>query len=230
MEQPLCRTIWHFLIKFNVELTFDSAIPLLYIHPRKLRMENSTGTCMPMFIVALFTITKAWKQPKCSSRSKWVIKTWLIHIIECYLTMKRKIKFRYMLWYGWTLKTFSSVQFLIHVWLFAIPWTAALQASLSISNTWSLLNLMSIVMPSSHFIFCGPLLFLPSIFPIIRIFSNESVLCIRWPRYWNFSFSPSNEYSGLISFKMDWFPCSFALRNKPTMTDKYCMSSLMWNI
>ena len=97
MEKPLCRTIWHFPIKFNLELTFDSTIPLLHIHPRKLRMENSTDTCMPMFTVALFTITKAWKQPKCSSTSKRIIKTWLIRIIECYLTIKRKRKLRYML-------------------------------------------------------------------------------------------------------------------------------------
>ena len=89
----------------------------------------------------------------------------------------------------------------------ATPWTAARQASLSITNSQSLLKLMSIesVMPSNHLILC-PLLFLPSIFPSIRVFSNESVLCIRWPKYWSFSFniSPSNEYTGLISFKMDW--------------------------
>ena len=89
----------------------------------------------------------------------------------------------------------------------ATPWTAACQASLSITNSQSLLKLMSIesVMPSNHLILC-PLLFLPSIFPSIRVFSNESVLYIRWPKYWSFSFniSPSNEYTGLISFKMDW--------------------------
>ena len=103
---------------------------------------------------------------------------------------------------------FSSVQSLSHVQLFATPWTAAYQASLSITNSWSLLYLMSIelVMLSNHLIFCRPLL-LPSIFPIIRVFSNESVFCIRRPKYWSFSFSisPSNEYSGLISFRMDWF-------------------------
>ena len=103
---------------------------------------------------------------------------------------------------------FSAVQLLSHVRLFAIPWTAACQASLSIANSWSLLELMSIksVMPSNHLILWHPLL-LPSIFPSIRIFSSESVLCIRWPKYWSFSFSisPSNEYSGLISFRMDWF-------------------------
>ena len=89
------------------------------------------------------------------------------------------------------------------------PWTAACQASLSFTNSWSLLKLMSIesVMPSSHLILYHPLLFLPSIFLSIRVFSNESVLCIRWPKYWSFSFSisPSNEYSGLISFRIDWF-------------------------
>ena len=103
-----------------------------------------------------------------------------------------------------------SVQFssLSYVWLFAILWTAACQASLSITNSQSLLKLMSIesVMPSSHLILCHPLLLLPSIFPSIRVFSNESVLHIRWPKDWSFSFSisPSNEYSGLISFRMDW--------------------------
>ena len=101
---------------------------------------------------------------------------------------------------------FSSVQLLSRVQLFASPWTAARQASLSTTNTQSLLKLMSIesVMPSNHLILCHPLLPLPSIFPSIRVFSNESVLRIRWPKYWSFSFSirPSNEYSGLISFRM----------------------------
>ena len=108
----------------------------------------------------------------------------------------------------WFLGQFSSVQSLSCVPLFATPWTATHQASQSITNSWSLLKLMSIesVMPSYHLILCHPLLLLPSIFPSIRIFSNESVLRIRWPKYWGFSFniSPSNEYSGLISFRMDW--------------------------
>ena len=103
---------------------------------------------------------------------------------------------------------FSSVRSLSRVRLFATPWTAALQASLSITNSPSLLKLMSIesVMPSNHLILCHPLLLLPSIFPSIRVFPNKSVLCIGWPKYWSFSFSisPSNEYSGLISFRMDW--------------------------
>ena len=102
----------------------------------------------------------------------------------------------------------SLVQSLSHVQLFAAPWTVAHQASLSITSSWSLLNLMSIdlVMPSNHLILCHPLLLLPSIFPSIRVFSNESALLIRWPKYWNFSFniSPSNEYSTLISFRTDW--------------------------
>ena len=103
---------------------------------------------------------------------------------------------------------FHSVQSLSHVWLFATPWTAARQASLSITNSQSLLKLMSIesVMPSNHFILCHPLLLLPSIFPNIRVFSNELVLRIKWPKYWSFSFSisPSNEHPRLISFRMDW--------------------------
>ena len=102
----------------------------------------------------------------------------------------------------------SSVQSLSRVRLFATPWTAACQASLSITNSWRLLKLMSItsVMPFNHLILCHPLLLLPSIFPSIRIFSNESVLHIRWPKYLSFSFSisSSNEYSGLISFRMNW--------------------------
>ena len=102
----------------------------------------------------------------------------------------------------------QSVQSLSRVQLFVTQWTAARQASLSITKPWGLLKLMSIksVMPSNHLILCRPLLLPPSIFPSIRVFSNESVLHIRWPKYWRFSFSisPSNEYLGLISFRMDW--------------------------
>ena len=101
---------------------------------------------------------------------------------------------------------FSLVQQLSHVLLFLNPWTAARQASLSITNTRSLLKLMSIkfVMPSNHLILCRLLLLPPSIFPSIRVFSNKSVLHIRWPKYWRFSINPSKEYSGLISFRIDW--------------------------
>ena len=105
------------------------------------------------------------------------------------------------------MKSVQSVQSLRCVWLFGTPGTAACLASLSVTNSRSLLKLMSteLVMPSNHLILCCPL-FLPSIFPSIRIFANESVLCIKWPKYWSFSFNinPSNEYSGLISFRMDW--------------------------
>ena len=104
---------------------------------------------------------------------------------------------------------FSSAQSLSHVRLFATPWTAASQASLSITSSQSLLRLMSLesMIPSNHLVLCHPLLLLPSIFPSIRVFSSESVLHIRWPKYWSFSFSisPSNEYSGLISFRIGWF-------------------------
>ena len=102
----------------------------------------------------------------------------------------------------------SSIQLLSREWLFATPWTAVHQASRSITNSWSLLKLMSIesMMPSNHLILCCPLLLPPSIFSSIRVFSNESVLLIRWTKYWSFSFSisPSNEHPGQISFRMDW--------------------------
>ena len=106
-----------------------------------------------------------------------------------------------------TFYNLSYIQ-LSHVWLFTTPWTVAHQASLSITNSQSLPKLMSVesVMPFNHLILCRPLLFLASIFPSIRVFSKESALHIRWPKYWSFSFSisPSNEHSGLISFRMDW--------------------------
>ena len=104
---------------------------------------------------------------------------------------------------------FSSIQLLSHVWLFATPWTAAHQASPSITNSYSSPKPMSTesVIPSNHLILCRPLPLLPSIFPRIRVFSNESARLIRWPKYWSFSsrISPSNEYSGLISLRIDWF-------------------------
>ena len=103
----------------------------------------------------------------------------------------------------------NAVQSLSRVWLLMTPWTAAHQASLSITNSWSLVKLMSIklVMPSNHLILCRPLLLLPSVFPSIGVFPNKSALRIRWPKYWSFSFSicPSNEYSGLIFFMIDRF-------------------------
>ena len=127
----------------------------------------------------------------------------------------------------------SSVQLLSCVWLFATPWTAA-WVSLSITNCWSLPKPMSIesVMPSNHLILCRPLLLLSSIPPSIRVFSNESVLPIRWPKYWSFSFSinPSNEHSGLISFRMDWLDL-FAVQGtlKSLLQHHSSKVSILWH-
>ena len=126
------------------------------------------------------------------------------------ISLEKSLQSLILFIYKMTCKVHSlvSVQSLSHVQLFVTPWTAARQASLSITNYRSLLKLMSVksAMPSNDLILCSSLLLLPSIFPSIRVFSNESVLRIRWPNYWSFSFSisPSNEYSGLISFRMDW--------------------------
>ena len=130
---------------------------------------------------------------------------------------------------------FSSVQSLSRVCLFVIPLTAARQASLSITNSWSLLRLMSIksVMPSNNFILCHTLLLPPLIFPSIRVFSNESVLCIKWPKYWSFSFSisSSNEYSGLISFRINWFDL-FAVQGtlKSLLQHHSSKPSVLWRL
>ena len=137
-----------------------------------------------------------WKKANHISFSKegdsWEIKQWTCFPSRSY----------------WSFTHFSSVQLLSCVRLFATPWTTARQASLSITNSWSPPKPISIesMMPSSHLILRCPLLLLPSIFPSIRVFSSESALHIRWPKYWSFSFniSPFNEYSGLISFRMDW--------------------------
>ena len=132
------------------------------------------------------------------------------------------------------MRKFNSVRSLSHVRLSATPWTAARQASLSITNSRSLLKPMSIesVIPSNHLILCCPLLLSPSIFPSIRVFSNESVFQIRWPKYWSFSFSisPSNEYSGLISFRMDWLDLlavQGTLKSSPTLQFKSINSSVL---
>ena len=147
---------------------------------------------------------------KFSNFEKPTLKNNSINIINIKLGIKANI---YLEWETITteksyLTQFSSVQSLSRDWLFATPWTAACQASLSITNSWSLPKLMSIesVKLSNHLIFCCPLLLLPTILPSIRIFSNESALRIRWPKYWSFSFniSASNEHPGLISFRMDW--------------------------
>ena len=125
------------------------------------------------------------------------------------------------------------VQSLNHVWLFSTPWTAACQASLSITKSWSLLKLMSTdsIMPLNHLILSFPLLLLPSIFPRIRAFSNELPLCIRWPKYWSFSFiiSPSNEYSGLIAFRIDWFDFAVQATLKSPLQHHNSKASVLWH-
>ena len=128
----------------------------------------------------------------------------------------------------------QSVQLLSHVGLSVTLWTAARQASLSITNSWSLLRLMSIesVMPSHHLILCRPLLLLSSVFPSIRVFSNESVLCIRWLKYWSssFSISPSNEYSGLISFRIDLLDLLAALKTLKSLLQQHSSkTSILWH-
>ena len=127
----------------------------------------------------------------------------------------------------------SSVQPLSRVRLFVIPWTAALQPSLSITNSRSLFKLMSIelVMPSNHLILCRPLLLLLSVFPSIRVFSNESVLHIRWPKYWSFSFSISlsSEYSGLISFRIDWLDLAVQGSLKSLLQHHSSKPSILWH-
>ena len=128
---------------------------------------------------------------------------------------------------------FSSIQSLSRVRLLVTPWTAAHQASLSITNSRSLLKLMSIesVMPSNHLILCRPLLPLPSTFPSIRVFSSESVLHIRWPKYWAFSFSinSSKEYSGLISFRMDWLGLLAVQGTLKSLLQHHCSkASILW--
>ena len=132
-----------------------------------------------MFRAALFTTARTWKHPKCPSTAEWIKK--VVYVVE------------------------YSIQSPNRVRLLETPWTAACQVSLSITNSWKLMSIES-VMPSNHLILCHPLLLPSSIFPSIRVFSSESVLRIRWPKYWSFSFSisPSSEYLGLISFRMDW--------------------------
>ena len=151
----------------------------------------------------LYSFVFSYQQAYCYYLKKFFFfENWRDVILVC----------EYVLCYSWWTfpkYLFSSVQSFSCVLLFATPWTEARQASLSITNARGLFKLMSkeSVMPSNHLILCRPLLLPPSIFPRISVFSNESVLRIRWPKYWSFSFSisPSNEYSGLISFRIDWF-------------------------
>ena len=168
--------------KTRRSLTIGPAGTVSGIHPEELK-AHPQKTCIWMFVTTLLIITKTWKQPRCPSVGD---KQTVSHPDT---------------------GIFSSVQSLSRVQLFATPWITARQASLSITNSRSLPKPMSIesVMPSSHLILCHPLLLLPPILPSIRVFSNESTLRMRWPKYWSFSFSisPSDEHPGLISFRMD---------------------------
>ena len=143
-------------------------------------------------------------------------------------------RFRKCIFLSWLFHFLGiSVQSLSCVRLFATPWTVACQYSLSITNSQNLLKLMSmeLVMPSNHLILCRPLLLLPSVFLSIRVFSSESVLRIRWPKYWSFSFSisPSNEYSELVSFRIDWFVIFLNFRNLPLGNSQRCVNYKNYN-
>ena len=171
-----CFCVYKLGLFYKVEVSFiDYLASPKYFQYRKGKINAESGLYLPIFILG----------PLVSSKSD----------------PKR-------FYFPWSIIMNSSVQSLSRVWLFVTPWSAARQASPSITNSQSLLKPMSIesVMPSNHLIFCCPLLPPPSVFPSIRVFSSESALRMRWPKYWSFSFSisPSNEYSGLISFRMDW--------------------------
>ena len=163
-------------------------------------------------------------QPWCNTFLIWNHSVVPYLVLTCFLTcIQISQQAGHVFWHSHVIKNFpqfvvihivkgfllSSVQSLSHVQLFMKPWTAACQASLSITNSWSLLKLMftKLVMPSNNLILCRPITLLPSILPSLRVLSNESILHIRWPKHWSFSFSisPSNEYSGLSSFRIDWF-------------------------
>ena len=185
--QPLWKTIWRFLKNLKIELPCDPTIPLLGLYLEETLIWKDT--CTLVFTAALFIIAKTWKEPKCLLTDEWIKNMW------CICAM------------GYSVQFSSVAQSLSRVWLFATPWITACQASLSITSSRSLLKLMSIeLIPSSHLILCHPFLLLPPIPPSIKVFSNESTLCMRWPKYWSFSpsISPSSEHPGLISFRMDW--------------------------
>ena len=140
--------------------------------------------------------------------------------MNCWIKPKRSSKFV-------VVQSFSCVR------LFATPWTAACQASLSFTISWSLLKLMSIelMMPTNHLVLCHPLLILPSIFPSIRIFSSELALCIRWSKYWSFSISPSYEYSGLISFRIDWFDLLSVQETRKSLLQNHSSKApILWRL
>ena len=162
-----------------------------------------------------------------NSKPKWQCPSWVSHV-------KDHQFHQFCLSCGAALlhRGIVAVQLLSCVWLSAAPWTAAHQASQSSSTSWSLLKFMSIelMMLSNHLILCQPLLLWPSIFPSFRVFSNELALCIRWPKYWNFSFSisPSNEYSGLISFRIDWFDLLAVRWTLKSLQHHNSKASILW--
>ena len=177
VQNALWKPVWQFLTKLCILLTYDPVITFLGIYPKEFKTYVYTKPFLWMFIAALFIIVKTWKHIRCPSTGKWI---------------KRLIQPDNQI--------FVVVLSLSHVWFFVTPWTAAHQASLSFTISRSLLKLMSFepVMLFNHLIICCPRLLLPSILPSIRVFSSELTFCIRWTKYWSFSFSisPFNEYSG----------------------------------
>ena len=176
-----------------------------------------------------------------SVKYKWINLKWLVlsepktafhlHVFTFHL-FSPQLYDKTLCNFGGYWSQFSSVQLLSHIWLSATPWIAAHQASLSITNSWSSLKLISIksVMPSSHLILCRSLLLLPLLLHSIRVFSNESTLHIRWPKYWSFSFniSPSNEHPGLISFRMDWLDFLVYMRGKTQNSQHSIEEAQLW--
>ena len=202
LVQPIWRTVWRLLKQLKIELPYDLAITL----PEQTKTLIQKNMCTSIFTAALWTIAKTWKQTMCTSTDECIKKMWYnthTHIHNgIWLSHNKE-------WNSAICSNMdepSSVQSLSPVWLFATPCTAARQASLSITNSRSLLKLTLIesVMPSSHLILCRPLLLLPPVPPSIRVFSNESTLRMRWPKYWSFSFSisPSNEHTRLGAAKL----------------------------
>ena len=175
--------MWRFLKKLGIELPYDPAISLLGIHLKETRSE--TGTCTPMFTAPLFTIARTGKEPRCPLADEWIRKLWCIYTMEYSFHFSRSVV-------SDSLRPHESQ----HAWPPCPSPTPRVHSDSSPSSS---------VMPSSHLILCRPLLLLPPIPPSIRVFSSDSTLCMRWPKYWSFSFSiiPSKEIPGLISFRMD---------------------------
>ena len=193
-----------FVSHLTVPVCLDRWLDIIALHDH---LGSSQTVVPPSPSVVLFIcVVKIGSSCLDSSPHKERKRAWMRHA-HCLKSGYMFIKtLRIYIYFFLASVQFSSVQSLSHVWLFATPWIAARQASLSITNSRSSLRLTSIelVMPSSHLILCCPLLLLPSIPPSIRVFSSESTLCMRWPKYWSFSIIPSKEHPGLISFRMDW--------------------------